>query len=129
MNTLSSLNELEKYVKDEISNYHVEQLTKHSTIVHFYTNKKYFALLRCNATAIMLVCTDGFNNLISVRRLCEMHNIDSRNAKAIQKFCLRMRYKTYVNNNKLYAPKWNYIKEELLNYTVPSTLGRAIYEM
>lgn len=127
MNTLSSLNELEKYVKDEISNYHIEQLTKHSTIEHFYTNKKYFALLRCNAVAIMLVCTDGFNNLISVRRLCEMHNIDSRNAKAIQKFCLRMGYKTYVNNNKLYAPKWNYIKEELLNYTVPSTLGRAIY--
>lgn len=130
MNTLSSLNELKKYVKDEIWNYHVEQLTRKSTIEFFYTNKKYFALLRCNATAIMVACTDGFNNLISVRRLCEIHNIDGRNAKAIQKFCLRMRYKTYVNNNnKLCPPKWSYIKEELLNYTILSSLEWAIYEM
>lgn len=129
MNTLSSLNELKKYVKDEISGYRVEQLTKHSTVEYFYTNKKYFTLLRCNATAIMLVRTDGFNNLISVRRLCDKHDVNNLNAKAIQKFCLKMRYKTYVNNNKLYAPKWNYIKEELLNYIFFSTLGWAIYEM
>ena len=129
MNTLSSLNELEKYIKDEISGYHLEQLTKHATIEYFYTKNKYFALLRCNATAIMLVRTDGFNNLISVRRLCDVHNIDNRNAKAIQKFCLKMRYKTYVNNNELYAPKWDYIKEELLNYIFFSTLEWAICEM
>ena len=129
MNTLSSLNELEKNIKNEVCGYYIEQLTKHSTIEHFYTNKKYFALLRCNATAIMLVRTDGFNNLISVRRVCEMHNIDSRNAKSIQKFCLKMGYKTYVDNGVLYAPKWTYLKEELLTYTFLSTLEWAICEM
>ena len=124
------LDELSKHIDTiNISSYNAYQLTKNSSVESFEYKKKYFALLRCNGVAIMLVSTDGYGTLTNIRRLCAANNVNSLNAKAIKKFCLRMRYKTYVNNNKLYAPKWNYIKEELLNYTVPSTLGRAICEM
>ena len=124
------LDELSKHIdRANIHSYRAYWLTKNSSIESFEYKKKYFALLRCNGVAIMLVSTDGYGTLTNIRRLCDANNINSLNAKAIQKFCLRIRYKTYVNNNKLYAPKWNYIKEELLNYTVSSTLGRAICEM
>ena len=125
-----TLKELSKFVDiEQVLNYRIRKLTKLSTIEFFDYKRGYFALLRCNGVAIMLVRTDGYDNLTNIRRLCDANNVNSLNAKAIQKFCLRMRYKTYVNNNKLYAPKWNYIKEELLNYIVSSTLGRAICEM
>lgn len=83
-------------------------------------------MLRCDATAIALVRVNEFLVAFDIVRICDGHNICVQNSRAIKKFCLEVGYKTYSIDNKVYAPNWAYIKEDLLKYTRFLPLNWAI---
>lgn len=123
-----TLKELAKFVDiSNVTNYKIKALTKHSTIERFDYKGHHMRMLRCNATAITLVRVNDFCAVLDIVRICDEHNICSQNSKAIRKFCLEIGYKTYsVNYNKICAPNWAYIKEDLLKYARFLPLNWAI---
>lgn len=121
-----TLKELAKFIDiSNITNYRIRKLTKHSTIELFDYKGHHMRMLRCKATAIALVRVNDFLVAVDIIRICDSHNICSQNSRAIRKFCEEVRYKTCVNN-KIYAPNWAYIKEDLLKYTRFLPLNWAI---
>lgn len=127
INENATLKELSKFVDiDQVSNYRIKVLTKHSTIESFDYKKRHMRMLRCNATAIALVRVDEFELAFDIVIICDKHNICAQNSKAIRKFCLEIGHKTYNSNNKICAPNWAYLKEDLLKYTRFLPLNWAI---
>ena len=120
------LDELSKHIdRDYIQSYNAYWLTKNSCIENFVYKDKDLTLLRINGTAILLLKIGEHGERI-VQRLCEEHNLNKENSKAIRKFCYKFTYKSTYRNGIKFAPKWDYIKEHLLNYVSINPLEWAV---
>lgn len=118
------LEELTKHVnKSYIGFYNAYQLTKNSCIESFEYKNKHIILLRVNATAILLA---KLGAEITIQRVCEEHCLNKESSRAIRKFCYKFNYKTFYKNGIKSAPKWDYIKEHLLNYVMINPLDWSV---
>lgn len=120
------VDELSKHIDiNYVEFYNAYQLTKNSSVESFIYKNKRLILLRINSTAILLAKISDRAETI-VQRVCEEHNLNKESSKAIRKFCYKFTYKTTYRNDIKFAPKWDYIKEHLLNYVQMNPLECAV---
>ena len=114
---------------ENVTNYKIKRLTRLSTVESFDYKESHIKLLRCDATAVAIARVDDEGKVVKLVRICDAHNICAQNSKAIRKFCLEIDYKTYSLDGEKCAPKWSYLKEDLLTYLPFSPLKWAIETM
>lgn len=120
------LDELSKHIDiNYVSSYNAYQLTKNSSVESFKYKHKHLILLRVNGTSILLLKIDEHAETM-IQRVCEEYYLNKESSNAIRKFCYKFTYKTTYRNGIKFAPKWDYIKEDLLNYVQMNPLEWAV---